>query len=619
MASQKGLHAFGRTGRTSHTLGGEQFFGSQRVDENQRTDEGTVVANRHNRLNDGGAIKSLLDLLGGDILAALGLEEALGAAGDHQAAVFVEVTDVAGVEPAIGIERLGAVFRQVPVAGADRAALEVDDATLGVSSGAGQRNELDFDTRNHLAHSADLVGSRAVGGDGTTGLGQAVALHDVEADALVEADHLGRDGGATRAHYAQTTTETSADGAEHQLVGDPVREARLLLEGPLDQFGLEALGAGDFAFDLFFDLAPDLGHAEQNRRTDDLHHLAHFFHLAEGCRNSVPEADVLAIDALIAVCQRQVAQVDIRFVEVEAMVVDALARCRDVGVGEGDTLGLAGRARGVDHGADVAHADTVRLLTRGDDFVEGDGFVARRRASLAFGVEEVEYGLGCGADLELPELAVETIGLLGFDTLDTTLIGFGLAGQIGEQQGLDRTVGIDLLGLAAVVSDQKSGTTVVDDVVDCVSGAVGINGNGDCTQSLDGDVCPDPFGAVPGEDGDAVTALHAGLLEVDDHLGYDFTNLLPGQLDIGARRDSYNTATTHGANHCGDEFGFGDGVLEQNCGRILPGKYVLPKAANKHVLIVCHIRLRRCGCQAKASDVLIAFFAIREMGDQAYS
>jgi hypothetical protein len=57
------------------------------------------------------------------------------------------------------------------------------------------------------------------------------------------------------------------------------------------------------------------------------------------------------------------------------------------------------------------------------------------------------------------------------------------------------------------------------------------------------------------------------------------------------------------------------GILEQNCCRVLHGKYVLPEAANKHVLIAHHMRLRRCGCQAKAGDILIAFFAVREMGD----
>ena len=58
----------------------------------------------------------LLDLDAVDVLAAAD-DHVLLAVGDEEEALVVEVADVAGVEPAVGVDRLGGGLGLVPVAG----------------------------------------------------------------------------------------------------------------------------------------------------------------------------------------------------------------------------------------------------------------------------------------------------------------------------------------------------------------------------------------------------------------------------------------------------------------------------------------------------------------------
>ena len=83
-------------------------------------------------LGDKHAVLELVfDGLRRDHLAAGGLEQFLLAVGDEEEAVGVEVGDIAGAEPAIGVETLGVGLGFLPVAGEDRGAADEQFAVVG--------------------------------------------------------------------------------------------------------------------------------------------------------------------------------------------------------------------------------------------------------------------------------------------------------------------------------------------------------------------------------------------------------------------------------------------------------------------------------------------------------
>ena len=126
--------------------------------------------------------------LGRRHLVALVLDELLDAVDEHDVAVVVGAADVAGVQPAVGVDRGGGRLRVVEVAAHDLrpahadlallaraelvAAGDVDDPALGVGHRRADRPE-------PVARGIERrdVGDRA-------GLGHAVALHHRAADAL---------------------------------------------------------------------------------------------------------------------------------------------------------------------------------------------------------------------------------------------------------------------------------------------------------------------------------------------------------------------------------------------------------------------------------------------------
>src|SRR4051794_22130873 len=76
------------------------------VDGHEGDEGGPVVAD-HDRLRDLLALGDLLlDVRRGDVLAGRGDDDVLRAAGDLQEALFVDLAEVAGVEPAVLVEHL---------------------------------------------------------------------------------------------------------------------------------------------------------------------------------------------------------------------------------------------------------------------------------------------------------------------------------------------------------------------------------------------------------------------------------------------------------------------------------------------------------------------------------
>ena len=89
------------------------------VDHDDRRQVGALVAD-HDRVGDvGRELQLVLELARRDVLAAGGDDDVLHPVGDPEVAVAVLHADVAGVQPAVGIDRLGRLLRLVEVAHED--------------------------------------------------------------------------------------------------------------------------------------------------------------------------------------------------------------------------------------------------------------------------------------------------------------------------------------------------------------------------------------------------------------------------------------------------------------------------------------------------------------------
>ena len=85
----------------------------------QRGDERLVVADDEALAHQPVPAHAVLEHSGRDVLAAGGDDQFLLAAGDPHEPVAVDLADVAGVEPAVGVERLVRRVLVPPVAGED--------------------------------------------------------------------------------------------------------------------------------------------------------------------------------------------------------------------------------------------------------------------------------------------------------------------------------------------------------------------------------------------------------------------------------------------------------------------------------------------------------------------
>ena len=101
------------------------------VDGDQRGDERLPVADHHALADQRVRPDPVLQHRRGDVLAAGGDDDLLLAPGDLQVAVVVELAQVAGVEPAVGVEHLGGGRLVVPVPLEDQVAGDQDLAVVG--------------------------------------------------------------------------------------------------------------------------------------------------------------------------------------------------------------------------------------------------------------------------------------------------------------------------------------------------------------------------------------------------------------------------------------------------------------------------------------------------------
>ena len=148
---------------------------------------------------------------GATFLPPGGDDELLLPAGHAEEALVVQRADVAGVQPAVGVERLGGGLLVAPVAAEHDRAADQDLAVVG---------DPDRGPRDRQADRADLVAARPVHHRRGGGLGQAVALQHGDARAAEEvAEPL-----AERRAAGDRVRHLAADGRAQLGVDEPVEE-----------------------------------------------------------------------------------------------------------------------------------------------------------------------------------------------------------------------------------------------------------------------------------------------------------------------------------------------------------------------------------------------------------
>ena len=182
-----------------------------RVQRDQARDERLVVADDHDLADQRVRPQPVLEHGRGDVLAARGDDELLLAAGDAQEALVVQRAEVAGVQPAVGVERLLGRCLVLPVAAEDDLAAEQDLAVVGDPGG---------DAGQGLADGADLVAARLVDRRRGRRLGHAVALEHGDARAAEEvAEPL-----AQRRAARYRVGDLAADGRAQLAVDEAIEQ-----------------------------------------------------------------------------------------------------------------------------------------------------------------------------------------------------------------------------------------------------------------------------------------------------------------------------------------------------------------------------------------------------------
>ena len=140
------------------------------------------------------------EVLSSSFFRSVMIEEAIG----------VEVADVAGAEPAIGVETLGIIVGLVPVAGKDRRPADQQFAVFG---------EFQLDVGQGLADRAHAMGNGRVEGQDGRGLSKAIALPEGDADGGKPLGGVDAERRAAGDKNLDPAAECLADLGIDQLVG----------------------------------------------------------------------------------------------------------------------------------------------------------------------------------------------------------------------------------------------------------------------------------------------------------------------------------------------------------------------------------------------------------------
>ena len=152
-----------------------------------------------------------------NIFTLRGLEHVLLAIGDPQEALGVKFADIAGVEPALGINRLGGCLRQVVVAVHHAGTFQKDLTVLG---------DLDLGLGQRPPDGAETVGVGPVDRGGSRGLGEPVTLQHDDTDGVEPLRDLAVKRGRPGNEEPHPATEPIPDGGQHQPVGQRVLDRK---------------------------------------------------------------------------------------------------------------------------------------------------------------------------------------------------------------------------------------------------------------------------------------------------------------------------------------------------------------------------------------------------------
>src|SRR3954454_18757291 len=201
----------GIRGQLGERPAGEPHGGGVGVDRQQGDEIGLVVPHRHRLADERHCLQRRLDVGRRDVLAAGRDDELLLPVDDAQVAVLVELTDVAGVQPAVLVERLTGAFRVVEIAlEHDRSAAQYFAVRCGddlrLRKGPADATRL---------HQVWLPGHAA----GV--LAHAVDLAHLEADVAKEVDDLHRyRRSAAERHAARVEPDGRSQRTERHLVDE---------------------------------------------------------------------------------------------------------------------------------------------------------------------------------------------------------------------------------------------------------------------------------------------------------------------------------------------------------------------------------------------------------------
>src|SRR5215212_1320373 len=192
-----------------------------RVERDQGHEVGAAVAYDHGLGDPAALLEAVLEVGGGDVLAARGDDDVLLAAGDEQEAVLVEAAQVARVQP-LALERLVRGLVVLVVALEDVGTLDQHFAVVG---------DPDLDAGQRLAHRAEAEVVGAVDRGGGCRLRHAVALHHRHSAGVEELEDLRGNRRRARHAFADVLPEQGTHVLVERLLG-PV-ERLLQLRGHL--------------------------------------------------------------------------------------------------------------------------------------------------------------------------------------------------------------------------------------------------------------------------------------------------------------------------------------------------------------------------------------------------
>ena len=352
-------------------------------------------------------------------------------------ALIIDLGQVAGPEPAVGGERLGRLLRQIVVAAEHVRALDLQFAFVGnANRGAGRG----------LAYGADHIVGHARGGERGGGFGHAITLNHRQSDAVVEMRQIERQWCAAAGHVldlrAQSTAHRAVDerfvlGALGDF-GKRVLLAGLLLAAPdarglggLDKQAALPAGTGLVRGGVVY-LLEHARHAQQVGRFKRTQVRQQGFGVRQITDHAVIGGDGGVLDeSREAVGQRQEEQQARMVVKHHFMqrLRGGDGDGHEVLVGQFGTLRVAGGARGVHDGGQVARAHgghaLVQFLVRNS---HAQTFERAQRVALDH--ENLLQGRTVVLDRVEP---VEALAVVGKGQLDRRIVhdALGLRGGVG--------------------------------------------------------------------------------------------------------------------------------------------------------------------------------------------